>query len=48
MVCYVALGEPARARRQYEALREALGAELGTAPAPRTTQLYERLWASTR
>lgn len=46
MLCFVALGEPARARRQYEGLREALREELGAAPARRTTALYERLLAS--
>jgi predicted ATPase/DNA-binding SARP family transcriptional activator len=46
MVCFDALGEPARALRQYETLRETLRSELGTAPAPSTTRLYERLYAS--
>jgi DNA-binding SARP family transcriptional activator len=36
-------GQRARAARQYESLREILGAELGIAPMPETQALYEQL-----
>jgi predicted ATPase/DNA-binding SARP family transcriptional activator len=45
MRSYQALGEPARAGRQYEALASRLRTELGVPPAPSTTELYERICA---
>lgn len=43
MRCHAALGNRNRAVRQYQALVDVLGAEVGTAPAPETTALYQRL-----
>jgi DNA-binding SARP family transcriptional activator len=43
MRCYAALGERGQALRHYRSLVELLGKELGTSPAPETTDLYERL-----
>jgi two-component SAPR family response regulator len=45
MRCYAALGERGRSLRHYEALVELLDEQLGTAPAPETSVLYERLRA---
>jgi DNA-binding SARP family transcriptional activator len=45
MRCHAALGNRARALRQYEELAELLGTQLGTSPAPETTALYARLRA---
>jgi DNA-binding SARP family transcriptional activator len=43
MRCHVAMGNPARAVRQYQELAALLGAEIGTGPAPETAALYARL-----
>ena len=43
MECWAAAGQPARAMRHYEELRELLRAEVGGAPAAQTTALYARL-----
>jgi DNA-binding SARP family transcriptional activator len=45
MRCHAALGERGRALRHYEELVELLDGQLGTAPAPETRALYERLRA---
>jgi DNA-binding SARP family transcriptional activator len=45
MRSYQALGEPARAGRQYEALASRLRSELGASPAPSTTELYAGICA---
>ena len=45
MRCYAALGERGRAIRHYEELVELLEEQLGTAPAPETSALHERLRA---
>jgi DNA-binding SARP family transcriptional activator len=45
MRCHVALGNRARAIRQYQELVELLGTGIGTSPAPETTALYQRLRA---
>jgi predicted ATPase/DNA-binding SARP family transcriptional activator len=43
MECWAAAGQPARAMRHYEELRELLRTEVGGAPAAQTTALYARL-----
>jgi len=43
MECWAAAGQPARALRHYEDLRELLHTELGGAPAEQTAALYARL-----
>jgi predicted ATPase/DNA-binding SARP family transcriptional activator len=43
MECWAAAGQPARAMRHYEELRELLHTEVGGAPAAQTTALYARL-----
>jgi predicted ATPase/DNA-binding SARP family transcriptional activator len=43
MGCWAAAGQPARAMRHYEDLRELLRTEVGSAPAAQTTALYTRL-----
>ena len=43
MECWAAAGQPARALRHYEDLRELLRTELGGAPAEQTAALYARL-----
>lgn len=43
MRCHAALGNRARAVRQYQQLVALLDAETGAPPAPETTALYERL-----
>jgi predicted ATPase/DNA-binding SARP family transcriptional activator len=43
MECWAAAGQPARAMRHYEELRDLLRAEVGGAPAAQTTALYARL-----
>jgi DNA-binding SARP family transcriptional activator len=43
MRCYAALGERGPAIRHYRELVKVLGEELGSKPAPETTELYERL-----
>jgi DNA-binding SARP family transcriptional activator len=43
MRCQAALGERGRAIRHYEELAELLDEQLGTAPAPETSALYESL-----
>jgi two-component SAPR family response regulator len=43
MRCQARLGERSRALRHYRDLLELLGEELGSSPAPETTELYERL-----
>jgi len=43
MECWAAAGQPARAMRHYEELRELLRTEVGGAPASQTTALYARL-----
>jgi DNA-binding SARP family transcriptional activator len=43
MRCYVAMGERGRALVHYEDLVELLNKQLGTAPAPETSALHERL-----
>jgi len=45
MRCHVALGNRARAIRQYQELVELLGTGIGTSPAPETTALYQKLRA---
>ena len=49
MLCYHALGRQAEAIEAYERCAATLRAELGTAPSPETTAIYERavseLWA---
>jgi DNA-binding SARP family transcriptional activator len=45
MRCHTALGERGRALRHYEELVELLDEQLGTAPAPETRALHERLRA---
>jgi predicted ATPase/DNA-binding SARP family transcriptional activator len=45
MRCQAALGERVRALRHYEELVELLEEQLGTAPAPETSTLYESLRA---
>lgn len=45
MRCHVALGNRARAIRQYQELVELLDTGLGTAPAPETAALYAKLRA---
>jgi DNA-binding SARP family transcriptional activator len=47
MRCHMALGNRARAIRQYHELVELLSADIGTAPAPETTALYTKLRAPT-
>jgi predicted ATPase/DNA-binding SARP family transcriptional activator len=43
MECWAAAGQPARAMRHYEELRDLLRTEVGGAPAAQTTALYARL-----
>jgi two-component SAPR family response regulator len=43
MECWAAAGQPARAMRHYEELRELLRREVDGAPAAQTTALYARL-----
>jgi predicted ATPase/DNA-binding SARP family transcriptional activator len=43
MECWAAAGQPGRAMRHYEELRDLLRAEVGSAPAAQTTALYARL-----
>jgi len=43
MECWAAVGQPGRALRHYEELRELLHAEVGGAPAAQTAALYARL-----
>ena len=43
MRCYARQGETSQAARHYQTLRQMLHAELGSAPAPETSLLYERL-----
>lgn len=43
MRCHAASGERGRALRHYQSLRELLRDELGSPPAPETTELYESL-----
>jgi len=43
MRCHAAMGNRARAVRQYQDLVALLGSEIGTSPAPETTALYARL-----
>ncbi|GLH99382.1 tetratricopeptide repeat protein [Phytohabitans aurantiacus] len=43
MRCHIALGNRARAIRQYQDLVELLGTGIGTTPGPETTALYARL-----
>ena len=43
MECWAAAGQPARALRHYEELRELLRTEVGGGPAAQTTALYARL-----
>ena len=39
----IKLGEPGQAARQYEMLQQLLAAELGVAPAPETTDLWQQI-----
>jgi len=48
MRCLAALGERGQALRHYEGLVHLLDKRLGTAPAPETRDLYERLRAGER
>ncbi len=48
MECWAAAGQPARAMRHYEELRDLLRAEVGGAPAAQTTALYARLRKAAR
>ena len=48
MECWAAAGQPARAMRHYEELRELLRTEVGGGPAAQTTALYARLRDATR
>ena len=48
MECWAAAGQPARALRHYEELRELLRTEVGGGPAAQTTALYARLRDATR
>jgi len=43
MRCYARQGEAAQAARHYQDLRQLLKNELGTAPSPETTLLYDRI-----
>ncbi len=43
MRCQARMGERGQALRHYRDLLELLGEELGSSPAPETTELYERL-----
>jgi predicted ATPase/DNA-binding SARP family transcriptional activator len=43
MECWAAAGQPARAMRHHEELRDLLRTEVGGAPAAQTTALYARL-----
>ena len=43
MECWAAAGQPARAMRHYEELRDLIRAEVGGTPAAQTTALYARL-----
>lgn len=47
MRAYAATGEQAAALRVYESLRDALSADLGVAPSPQSTRLYNSLLAAT-
>jgi DNA-binding SARP family transcriptional activator len=48
MKCWATAGQPARAMRHYEELRDLLRAEVGGAPAAQTTALYTRLRGTAR
>jgi predicted ATPase/DNA-binding SARP family transcriptional activator len=48
MECWAAAGQPARAMRHYEELRELIRAEVGGAPAAQTTALYARIREAAR
>ena len=43
MRSYAALGERGQALRHYQTLVELLRKELGSSPAPESTELYQRL-----